>query len=255
MFARSVCITGLFLAALTVSVGAQGAEKNLVLVELFTSEGCSSCPPADRLLTTLHTTQPFADATVVALAYHVDYWDKLGWKDPFADKTYTLRQQAYAGIHKEERVYTPQMMVNGVTGFVGSDRGRAMKAIQDPATRPRAQLKVSAKRKGDAKTVEVAIESDLKPVPGVVLWIALAEDGLRSEVTGGENKGKNMVHQAVVRSYTRYDIAETDLANYTVSLPWKEEWNPKAMRVVAGVQSESLGAVAALGQGPVGASE
>lgn len=255
MFTRGVCITGLLLAALTVSIGAQGAEKDLVLVELFTSEGCSSCPPADRLLTTLHTTQPFADATVVALAYHVDYWDKLGWKDPFADKTYTLRQQAYAGIHKEERVYTPQMMVNGVIGFVGSDRASAMKAIQDKTTRTRGALKVSAKQKGDGKTVEVAIESQLKPVPGVVLWIALAEDGLRSEVTAGENKGKSMVHQAVVRSYTRYDISETDLANYTVTLPWKADWDPKAMRVVAAVQSEKLGAIAALGQGPIGVSE
>lgn len=255
MFARSVCITGLLLTALSMSMGAQGEEKDLVLVELFTSEGCSSCPPADRLLTTLHTTQPFADATVVALAYHVDYWDNLGWKDPFGDKTYTLRQQAYAGIHKEERVYTPQLIVNGVTGFVGSDRGRAMKAIRSQATRPRAKLKVSAKRKAGAETVDVAIEADLKPVPGVVLWIALAEDGLRSEVTEGENKGKNMVHQAVVRSYTRYDISETDLAAYTVSLPWKADWNPKAMRVVAAVQSETLGAIAALGHGPVGASE
>ncbi len=255
MFNRCVCLVVLLLSLLSASTGAQAAEKELVLVELFTSEGCSSCPPADRLLTALHSTQPFADSTVVALAYHVDYWDHLGWKDPFGDKTFSLRQQAYAGIHKEERVYTPQMVVNGEKGFVGSDRRSAMKAIQDAATRAKVVLQVSAQRKDGADTVAIAINGDVKPEPGRVLWIALAEDGLQSEVTAGENKGKKMVHQAVVRSYTRYDISETDLATYTVSLPWKSDWNVKAMRVVAAVQSDKNGAVTALGQGTVGGSE
>jgi hypothetical protein len=233
------------------------AEKGLALVELFTSEGCSSCPPADRLLTSLHKTQPFSGVTIVSLAFHVEYWDNLGWKDPFGDKRNSLRQRAYAGLLKEKGVYTPQMVVNGVRGFVGSDRRRAQAALQESATRPAGRLTIKVDPKASGATRAIVVNGPIESGEGHVLWVAIAEDGLSSKVTRGENQGKMLSHQAVVRAFTRYDISSTEGSSeaYSAELPWSDKWNQKHCRVVAAVQSEKTGAILALGQLSLGASE
>ena len=137
----------LIVALILLAAGPASAPgpRTPILVELFTSEGCSSCPPADALLGRLLREQPVASADVVPLELHVDYWDRLGWKDPFAAKAYTDRQQAYARALKIEDVYTPQMVVDGRDGFVGSDLSEARKAIAAAVDRPHLPLRVTAR--------------------------------------------------------------------------------------------------------------
>ncbi len=255
----SLAWTTILIVLLTASNAVYGAaeKKPLVLVELFTSEGCSSCPAADRLLATLHTSQPVAEATVVALAYHVDYWDYLGWKDPFGEPAYSQRQRAYAAMHKEDRVYTPQMMVGGIHGFVGSDRGSANQSITKCAATPADLLDVDVVVGEKDGALKITLRSEVAVGAGSVVWVALAEDDLVSEVTRGENRGKTLTHQAVVRAVQQLPITEdTTLdAQHTLVIPWDAAWQRKHCRVVAVVQSESTGAVLALGQRSLGASE
>src|SRR5690242_9785709 len=116
--------------------GALWAEAP-VLVELFTSEGCSSCPPADLLLARLESTQPVPGARIIVLSEHVDYWDRLGWRDPFSSRQFTARQQDYAQVLHDNGPYTPQMVVDGGAGFVGSESAQALRTIAQAARAPK----------------------------------------------------------------------------------------------------------------------
>src|SRR5271155_434667 len=127
----------LFATALISAPADNGASRVPVLLELFTSEGCSSCPPADRLLEILDQRQPVAGADLIVLSEHVDYWDRLGWKDPFSSSQYTTRQQEYAGKFNTDSIYTPQLVVDGRFGLVGSDASEAASAIQKAIREPK----------------------------------------------------------------------------------------------------------------------
>src|SRR5213595_2786377 len=128
-----------------------------VVVELFTSEGCSSCPPADLLLRRLQQEQPIPGAQVITLSEHVDYWNQLGWTDPFSSSFFTSRQQIYARTIKSTDVYTPQMVVDGSAAFVGSDDRKAFVAIMDAAKAPKAAIGLGCGR--DPMTLQVRIDS------------------------------------------------------------------------------------------------
>src|SRR5215213_894825 len=121
-----------------------GGDRAPVLVELFTSEGCSSCPPADALLETLDRTQPVAGAETIVLSEHVDYWNQIGWTDPFSSEQFSQRQQAYAKRLRIDGAYTPQMVVDGTAEFVGSDRKVGLAAIGKAAGIPKAVVRISA---------------------------------------------------------------------------------------------------------------
>lgn len=157
-----------------------------VLVELFTSEGCSSCPPADGVLEKL-------DPQAIVLSEHVDYWDHQGWKDPFSSPAFTARQQAYSRILNTEGPYTPEMVVDGEKEFVGSDGGRAIEAIASAARHKKTGVRL-------ART-DAGLQVDVDAAPGSAdLYLALAEDSATSQVSAGENSGRSLHHIAIVRS-------------------------------------------------------
>ena len=179
---------------------APASGRTSVIVELFTSEGCSSCPPADALLSQLTKTQPVAGADVIALSEHVDYWDHGGWADRFSSHRFTTRQNDYANSFRKDTVYTPQMIVDGQTQFVGSDDGAAREAIARAARQPKAHVSVT--RMGDMLSVRVDhLPSSASSDPAEVV-LAITESGLSSSIGGGENAGRRLGHSAVVRQLT-----------------------------------------------------
>src|SRR5690349_8763413 len=134
--------------------GVSAANRVPVVIELFTSEGCSSCPPADAVLMQLEKNQPVAGAEIIALSEHVDYWNYIGWSDPFSSEAFSARQQAYAPIFGNDGVYTPQMVVDGQAEFIGSNSGKAQTAIARAAKLPKAEVKISQSRTSDPQAVE-----------------------------------------------------------------------------------------------------
>jgi len=195
------------------------APPGFAVVELFTSEGCSSCPPADRLLAEVSKGQG-----VYALEFHVDYWNSLGWRDPYSAAAYSERQRAYAG---EDQVYTPQMIVNGTNSFVGSNRERAETAIaQGLAAAPRVTL--AAQLDGDRLAYHVS-----RVPAGARLCVAIVEAHRTTKVVRGENAGRTLEHARVVRAFSTTKLAaETG----SIALPGKVTGGGS---VVAFVQEES----------------
>jgi hypothetical protein len=182
-------LVSLFLLSAAGAPSSENGRQAPVLVELFTSEGCSDCPPADLLLARL-------DAQAIVLSEHVDYWNSLGWKDPFSSALFSRRQESYCAQLNSKGPYTPQMVVDGETEFVGSDAARAMAAIAKAARRPKAEVKLTRAEAG--LQVEVASAPE-----GGDVWMALADDRDASQVTAGENRGRRLEHIAVVRSLRR----------------------------------------------------
>jgi hypothetical protein len=211
------------------------AARPLVIVELFTSEGCSSCPPADELLKKLSAEQPIPEAEVVALEEHVDYWNQLGWKDPYSSSEFSLRQQAYASLFRNGGPYTPQMVVDGQAEFVGSRAREAWETIQRAASKPKAdvQLKETGTAGKGAATFEVRVEHLPASSSGEAeLWVAVTEGGLETQVTAGENSGERLQHAAVVRALRKIDRIRGD-ANQRVTLRLEETWRRGNLAVVA----------------------
>ena len=181
-------------------------NRSPVLVELFTSEGCSDCPPADRMLGQL-------DPHVVVLSEHVDYWDRQGWKDRFSSHEYTVRQEDYARRFQIDGPYTPQMVVDGSAQFVGSDANRAKAEIGKAQQRAKAQVKL-------ARTVG-GVQIGIEDAPGAAgVFLALAEDSAASDVAAGENKGRHLVHTAVLKSLRKIGSVKRGAGfSQTVALP------------------------------------
>lgn len=162
-----------------------------VLVELFTSEGCSSCPPADRVLTQLEKEQPNPNAEIITLALHVDYWDSLSWKDEYSSAMFSQRQTVYGQKFQLGSIYTPQMVVDGQTQFVGSNLETANKAITDNAKNAKATIELA----NADNNLKIKI-SDAPKHENATVFLAITEDNLASNVRGGENSGKNSnIHQ------------------------------------------------------------
>lgn len=174
-----------------------GASDGVAVVELFTSEGCSSCPPADDVLASLTES---SDRRIYPLAFHVDYWDDLGWPDRFASHANAARQQAYSRALGVRGVYTPQMVVGGTEEFIGSDRGRLDAALERALNVPaKLRLTIRSRSMGpDSAAVDYAVSE--APV-GAVLNVAVVEHRATTEVRGGENAGRTLRHANVVRGF------------------------------------------------------
>ena len=218
------------------------SRRTPVIVELFTSEGCSSCPPADLLLQKLAAEQPLAGANVIGLEEHVDYWNHDGWIDPYSSPEWTQRQLDYRARLTSEP-YTPQMVVDGESQFVGSDARDASIAIRKAASSPKSAVEItpnSPEEKG-AQNFAVSIKKLAGGTPGDVaeVWLAVTEDGLRSSVSRGENAGHMLTHVATLRSLHKIGAAEENQAmafTGDARVKLDSHWNRENLAVVVFVQ-------------------
>jgi hypothetical protein len=248
------------LVVLSGPLGVHAATPTPVIVELFTSEGCSDCPPADTLLDTLMATQPVPGAEIIGLGQHVDYWDRLGWKDRFSSAALTDRQRLYQVRFATESIYTPQMVVDGRAEFVGSDAIAARKAIERTLTQPHGTVKIDLSGAGaapaspaaavpvgaeHARSLHVAVAVSVTDLPPVTrgdradIVVLVTESGLRTEVKRGENHGRTLSHAPVVRYLaTIGHIADDASSNASAGaeIPLAAEWQRDRLAVVAFVQ-------------------
>ncbi len=206
--------------------------NGFAVVELFTSEGCSSCPPADALLPKLK--EQYGDKLFI-LSFHVDYWNRLGWKDPFSNAEWSARQSRYASVFRSENVYTPQAVVNGKAHTTGSNRSGLEKLIGAELDGPAARsIELSATQ--DGRAVTVAYETSLQN--GEVLNIALVQQSTSVAVRAGENGGRKLAHHSVVR-----DLKTVRDGSGKVQLAVPDGLTADALAVVAYVQREGNMAV------------
>ncbi|WP_020473706.1 DUF1223 domain-containing protein [Zavarzinella formosa] len=198
--ATRVLIIGLMISQAACAPPAPREEnKGVAVVELFTSEGCSSCPPADDLLALLAADAKKTGRPVYCLSFHVDYWDDLGWKDRFSDAAHTKRQQEYARLLGLRNVYTPQMVVNGADEFLGSDHKKAAKAVET-ALAGKSVATVNLNVSADGR--EIAVEYKVSDAPaGTVLCVAWTETEASSAPDRGENSGQKLRHRNIVRDF------------------------------------------------------
>ncbi len=248
----SIVLTSLGMFLLSSSFGAKapGAPEKPaqpVVVELFTSEGCSSCPPADALLLKLDRMQPIPGALVIPLSEHVDYWDHLGWKDPFSSAVFSRRQESYAERFHMDSVYTPQAVIDGTSEALGSDASQVRNAILRSLNTDKLQVRISpvfrSSRGAPAVHVEVEPWGKSGNRGGAQVKVALAESSVVSDVLRGENSGRKLEHVAVVRSLV--DIGRLDAAGgFSADIPLAgelEHWSGK--RMVAFVQEQQFGRI------------
>lgn len=224
---------------------ASAADRVPVLVELFTSEGCSSCPPADQLLAAIDKRQPFPQAKVIVIEEHVDYWDQQGWKDPFSSAEWTFRQNEYTGTLHTGSSYTPEMVVDGTEGFTGSRGPLAQSAIQKAAEMKKANVQISEAAAPEPKVVVLKIGvnqlTNAAPKDNAQVLLAITETGLHSAVKGGENAGHELQHSAVLREIKVIGTAgkngqEGFLSQQTVKLD--SDWKLANLRAVVFVQEK-----------------
>ena len=177
-----------------------------ILVELFTSEGCSSCPPADGLLSRLDR-QPVAGAELVVLSEHVDYWNRLGWKDPYSSHFFSDRQNLYADRFGSLSVYTPQVVVDGANEFVGSNSGSASGAIVQALRAPKIPVYLSSVTLEHTNIVRAHVETGSLPdsfgLAEVEVYAVIALNHAESRVSNGENGGRTLAHTAVVKNFAK----------------------------------------------------
>lgn len=232
----------------------RAVKRAPVIVELFTSEGCSSCPPADVVLAQLDKTQPIAEAEVIALSEHVDYWNYIGWADPFSSAAFSARQEAYATAFGRDGIYTPQMVVDGQSEFVGSNADKARAAIARAARASKAEVTITrAAKETEPRALRLAVS--VANVPALSandvaeVLLAITENNLSSNVARGENSGRKLAHSHVVRELRALGKVEAtkSFAGATTVL-MAEQWKRAELRAVVFVQERAhrrvLGAAA-----------
>jgi hypothetical protein len=227
------------------SAGMPETARTPVVVELFTSEGCSSCPPADALLARLAEESLAGNVQLIALEEHVDYWNDLGWTDPFSSQDWTSRQYVYSGVLRNGNPYTPQMVVDGTAEFVGSRTQQARQAIREAARK--AKIPVTLAQGNSDGNGKGSLSAKVGKLEGITkgdtaeVWLAITEAGLHSAVTRGENAGEDLHHAAVVRSMRKIGEAkaegETSFAG-DASVPIQKEWKRENLRAVVFVQEK-----------------
>jgi hypothetical protein len=220
--------------AKTVNIVTPG--KGFALVELFTSEGCSSCPPADELLAKIQ--QENQDKPVYILAYHVDYWNSLGWKDVFSNAMFSKRQKEY-GYYLNAQVYTPQVVVNGKTELVGSDAPVLREAISTALTTAQtAQVSLKAQQTGNKLAVNYELSGN---TDNQQLLVTIVQKTAISKVARGENSGRTLSHAQIVRDLKTVALNQAKKGEITINLP--KEFNQQGWEVVGFIQNKDNGEV------------
>jgi hypothetical protein len=219
-----------------------GTPRKAVVVELFTSEGCSSCPPADELLGHLRQDLSAKNIQVIPLGFHVDYWNSLGWKDRFSSAEFTQRQEQYTRALKVDGPYTPEMVVDGELEFVGNDAGQARRTIGQQASQlETAQVKI-ALAGVDQLTVQVKGPAGSSSGNALVM-LAITEDNLTTQVGSGENGGRTLHHAAVVRELRELGMLHNGIMENTVPLKLEKDWKRNDLRAVVFVQQGPSGKI------------
>lgn len=215
-------------------IGGQG----FAVLELFTSEGCSSCPPAEALLEQVD--QSSVGQPVYVLAYHVDYWDRQGWKDAFSDHRFSARQYRYSHL-LSGRIYTPQLIINGAAEGIGSDVAFVNKGIhQALSAQPNTTLQVKGKLFQNTAELQYQIQGTLSREK---LLIAIVQNHAVSHVLRGENKGRTLSHTAIVRDLQPFVIDGHKGGAITVPLP--QRFNGKDWRIISFLQDPQTGHISA----------
>jgi len=217
-----------------------------VLVELFTSEGCSSCPSADALLEALQRDQPVGEVEVIPIGLHVDYFNYLGWNDSFSAAAFTERQQDYARKFGPDSVYTPQIVVDGTDAMVGNDRPLVTRQIAAAGRRPHLPVHVIARAAADTARITI----DLPAAPGgekIQVVAAITQDDLTTAVPRGENKGRTLHHVAVARKIQALDALAADARSVDTQIRLLPAWGQAHLNAVVwlqGVKSRKVYGVA-----------
>ena len=227
-----------------------GNPRTPVLIELFTSEGCSSCPPADALLRKLDESQPVSSAELIVLSEHVDYWNDIGWRDPYSSREFSDRQRVYGELFGLGSVYTLQMVVDGQFEFVGGDERGAIRAAEAAAKVQKIPVVLSSIHREANNAIVLHVKAgplhSNSARSGKVL-IAIADDSDESHVTNGENAGRTLKHVAVLRRLVpvgTVDLSREFSRDVTVS---EKEQKSQNLRIVAIVQEMADGRVLGVG--------
>lgn len=216
---------------------ADPAVSSAIVVELFTSEGCSSCPPADKLLGELAHRGNIEGRPVIVLGEHVDYWNDLGWKDRFSSPIFTQRQRDYVRALGVNSAYTPEMVVNGHTELVGNDAGALARAISAEKNAGKTTVALDFVAPGTAK-IKVAHAS-----PGSRVLFAITEDNLVTHVQRGENGGRELRHQGVVRQLKQVGTAGAEDFETSVAVSLPDDWKRQDIRLIVLVQKSAGGVI------------
>lgn len=223
-----------------------GATRTPVLLELFTSEGCSSCPPADALLSELDRTQPFPNAELIVLSEHVDYWNQLGWKDPYSSAIFSARQNQYAARFGMQDVYTPQIVIDSKWQAVGSDRGEIRRDIKKAAAHPKLPITLEASRNANSGLLQLTLTPPAA-LPSADVYLVLAKNRVTSHVAHGENAHRTLSHTAVAYQILKLGSLEpgTQFAKQlSIDLPGAQGQT----RAIAYAQDPATGEILALAQ-------
>jgi hypothetical protein len=210
-----------------------------VVIELFTSEGCSSCPPADALLVKLSQENPPSGAKLILLGEHVDYWNHIGWTDRFSSAAFSERQGDYANHLHLATVYTPQMVIDGYLQLVGNGEAEVDRDISKAAAEPKL-AQVSLRWESPQK-LHVAVQAPAAARSRVLL--AITEDGLSTAIGGGENSGRTLHHAAVVRQLRELGAANNGQFETAVEVAPHPDWNPSKLKVAVLVQDQGSGRI------------
>lgn len=237
MFTRT-----LFCAVLAL-VAADPQPRVPVLLELFTSEGCSSCPPADKLLSALDEQQPIEGAELIVISEHVDYWNQPLWSDPYSSWLFTQRQRNCASYSKTDDIYTPQLIIDGRSAVVGSRQADIATAIRKSISQPKLPLQFEAERAGDEAHLKLHIDADAQHRKNAV-FLVLAADRVQNHVGRGENAGRDLSHVAVAYSFSKIGKAPLD-KDWTVPLKPKFPVTGPT-RVILFVQDQTTGQIFAI---------